>query len=124
MPTWGKRSSPRDMIGEWIRDVEHKVLPDGEHQVWFYGSWVNWVFFQPVGCCNKVLMHGMNVTSNGLAAVSMAEVLPSRIVSIEFDHGKFTFCLDNGFIEMPWWSSKVGRNMTLDMIKLSKQELK
>ena len=116
MPTWGKRSSPRDMIGAWIFDAELKVLPDGEHQVWLYGGTTRWVFFQPIGCCNKVTCT-VDIDLSG-------DPRGQYIKTIEFDHGRFDIQFDNGaHIEMQWLSSKVKDKMTLDMIKLSKQEI-
>lgn len=115
MPTWGKRSSPQDMIGQHITRVEHKVLSDGEHQVWFYAHKVNWVFFQPIGCCNRVSVSVMN---------NMIGKITNKVLWIDFDNGEYHIDFGaDGTCVMQWRSSKVGKNMTIDMIKLSKQEI-
>lgn len=81
--------------------------------MWFRNLEANYIFFEPVYCCDAVIIDYFDPPE---------KLLGMTVKSIEFDNGLYTFNFCDGtYWTMKWRSNK---NKPVAMVKLSKQVVK
>jgi len=109
MPVYGKKVSPQEMVGQTFDAITHKI-DRGEHQMHFTNSIYNYVFFEPLYCCDAVTVDYFEPVSR---------ILNLKISTIAYEKGKYTF---NDTWAMQWTSQKKFYNIS--MVLLSRQDIK